>query len=142
VTATPRAVELIEIAAMAAADKLATDIIAYDVSDQLVITDAFLLCSAANDRQVRSIVDEIELKLGQAGAKPVRREGERDGRWVLLDYVDVVIHVQHADERLFYALERLWKDCPVIRLPEPVTAGQGSPAGGQGPAGSPRRGAR
>jgi len=123
VTATPRAVELIEIAAMAAADKLAADIIAYDVSEQLVITDAFLLCSAANDRQVRSIVDEIELKLSQAGAKPVRREGERDGRWVLLDYVDVVLHVQHADERVFYALERLWKDCPVIRLPEPVTAG-------------------
>jgi ribosome-associated protein len=130
VTATPRAVELIEIAAMAAADKLATDIIAYDVSDQRVITDAFLLCTAANDRQVRSIVDEIELKLSQAGAKPVRREGERDGRWVLLDYVDVVIHVQHEDERMFYALERLWKDCPVIRLPEPVTAGRGpAPAG-------------
>ena len=128
-TATPRAVELIEIAAMAAADKLATDIIAYDVSDQLVITDAFLLCSAANDRQVRSIVDEIELKLGQAGAKPVRREGERDGRWVLLDYVDIVIHVQHADERVFYALERLWKDCPVIRLPELVTAGPAGAAG-------------
>ena len=116
-TATPRAVELIEIAATAAADKLATDIIAYDVSDQLVITDAFLLCSAANDRQVRSIVDEIELRLSQAGAKPIRREGERDGRWVLLDYVDIVVHVQHADERVYYALERLWKDCPVIRLP-------------------------
>jgi ribosome-associated protein len=142
VTATPRAVELIEIAAMAAADKLATDIIAYDVSDQLVITDAFLLCSAANDRQVQSIVDEIELKLGQAGAKPVRREGERDGRWVLLDYVDVVIHVQHADERLFYALERLWKDCPVIRLPEPVTAGPRNGVREQGPTGSPNRSAR
>jgi ribosome-associated protein len=123
---------------MAAADKLATDIIAYDVSEQLVITDAFLLCSAANDRQVRSIVDEIELKLGQAGAKPVRREGERDGRWVLLDYIDIVVHVQHADERVFYALERLWKDCPVIRLPEPVTAGS-RPAEGTGRAdGDPR----
>ena len=122
-TATPRAVELIEIAATAAADKLATNIIAYDVSDQLVITDAFLLCSAANDRQVRSVVDEIELRLSQAGAKPIRREGERDGRWVLLDYVDIVVHVQHADERVYYALERLWKDCPVIRLPEPVAAG-------------------
>ena len=121
-TATPRAVEPIEIAATAAADKLATDIIAYDVSDQLVITDAFLLCSAANDRQVRSIVDEIELRLSQAGAKPIRREGERDGRWVLLDYVNIVVHVQHADERVYYALERLWKDCPVIRLPEPVSA--------------------
>ena len=122
-TATPRAVELSEIAATAAADKLATDLIAYDVSDQLVITDAFLLCSAANDRQVRSIVDEIELRLSQAGAKPIRREGERDGRWVLLDYVDIVVHVQHADERVYYALDRLWKDCPVIRLPEPVAAG-------------------
>jgi ribosome-associated protein len=132
VTATPRAVELIEIAAMAAADKLATDIIAYDVSEQLVFSDAFLLCSAANDRQVRSIVDEIELRLSQAGAKPIRREGERGGRWVLLDYADIVVHVLHAEERVFYALERLWKDCPIIRLPEPVAAGSGSQAGGEG----------
>ena len=133
-TATPRAVELVEIAAAAAADKLATDIIAYDVSDQLVITDAFLLCSASNDRQVRSIVDEIEERLRRVGAKPVRREGEREGRWVLLDYIDVVIHVQHAEERVFYALERLWKDCPQIALPEPAIAGArrpGSPGNGQ-----------
>jgi ribosome-associated protein len=123
VTATQRAVELVEIAAVAAADKLATDIIAYDVSEQLVITDAFLLCSASNDRQVKAIVDEIEDKLRRADAKPVRREGEREGRWVLLDYVDVVIHVQHAEERAFYALERLWKDCPRIPLPEPAVAG-------------------
>ncbi len=123
-TATARAVELVEIAALAAADKLATGIIAYDVSEQLVITDAFLLCSASNDRQVRAIVDEIEERLRrQADARPVRREGEREGRWVLLDYLEVVIHVQHADERVYYALERLWKDCPVIPLPEPVTAG-------------------
>ncbi len=125
-TATERATELIRTAASAAAEKLATDIIAYDVSEQLVITDAFLLCSAANDRQVRSIVDEIEEKLAKAGAKPVRREGEREGRWVLLDYLDVVIHVQHAEERVFYALERLWKDCPQIELPEAVTAGRSS----------------
>jgi ribosome-associated protein len=124
VTATDRAVELVEIAATAAADKLASDIIAYDVSEQLVITDAFLLCSASNDRQVSAIVDEIEDKLRRAGAKPVRREGERERRWVLLDYLDVVIHVQHAEERVFYALERLWKDCPVIPLPEPVSAAQ------------------
>jgi ribosome-associated protein len=129
VTATDRAVELVEIAAAAAADKLATEIIAYDVSEQLVITDAFLLCSASNDRQVKAIVDEIEDKLRKAGTKPARREGEREGRWVLLDYLDVVIHVQHAEERVFYALERLWKDCPQISLPEPVTAGA---AGGQG----------
>ena len=123
-TATERATELIRIAAAAAADKLATDIIAYDVSDQLVITDAFLLCSASNDRQVRSVIEEIEEKLAKAGAKPVRREGEREGRWVLLDYLDVVIHVQHAEQRVFYSLERLWKDCPQIPLPETVTAGR------------------
>ncbi|MBO0784869.1 MAG: ribosome silencing factor [Actinobacteria bacterium] len=134
-TASARAIELAEIAAEAAADKLATDIIAYDVSEQLVITDVFLLCSAANDRQVRSIVDEIEDKLRQAGAKPVRREGEREGRWVLLDYLDVVIHIQHAEERAYYALERLWKDCPLLPLPEPVAAAGTTPggAGGRGP---------
>jgi ribosome-associated protein len=129
VTASERAVELIEIAAAAAADKLATGIIAYDVSEQLVITDAFLLCSASNDRQVRAIVDEIEAKLRLAGARPARREGEREGRWVLLDYIDVVIHIQHSDERSFYMLERLWKDCPPIPLPEPAT----TTSGGQGP---------
>ena len=138
-TATQRAVELVEIAAVAAADKLATDIIAYDVSEQLVITDAFLLCSASNDRQVKAIVDEIEDKLRRADAKPVRREGEREGRWVLLDYVDVVIHVQHAEERAFYALERLWKDCPRIPLPEPAVAGG---AGSQASAKSSERGPR
>ncbi len=113
-TATPRALELIRTAAEAAADKLADDIVAFDVSDQLVITDAFLLCSGANDRQVRAIVDEVEERLGALGAKPVRREGEREGRWVLLDYAEIVVHVQHQEERIFYALERLWKDCPVI----------------------------
>ena len=122
-TATARAIELTEIAALAAADKLAQDIVAYDVSEQLVITDAFLLCSGANDRQVRSIIDEVELKMKQAGADLVRREGEREGRWVLLDYMDVVVHVQNAEERVFYALERIWKDCPVIPLPEAATVG-------------------
>ena len=134
-TATDRAVELVEIAAGAAADKLATDIIAYDVSEQLVITDAFLLCSAPNDRQVRAIVDEIEDKLRKADARPVRREGEREGRWVLLDYLDVVIHVQHAEERVFYALERLWKDCPRIPFPEPAIAGGAARPGSPGSSG-------
>jgi len=115
-TATPRALELVREAAEAASDKLATDLIAFDVSEQLVITDAFLLCSAANDRQVKSVVDEIEERLRGLGAKPVRREGERDGRWVLLDYADIVVHVQHTEERAFYALERLWRDCPAIDL--------------------------
>ena len=142
-TATDRAVELVTLAAAAAADKLATDIIAYDVSEQLVITDVFLLCSASNDRQVKSIVDEIEDRLRKAGAKPVRREGEREGRWVLLDYLDVVIHVQHAEERVFYSLERLWKDCPVIPLAEPVIAGRaaGAGVGGAGVGGARNGGA-
>ena len=105
-----------ETAALAAADKLAENIIAYDVSEQLAITDAFLLCSASNDRQVKSIIEEIELRMRQAGAQLVRREGEREGRWVLLDYLDVVIHVQHAEERTYYSLERIWKDCPQIAL--------------------------
>ena len=124
-TATPRALELVREAAEAASDKLATDILAFDVSEQLVITDAFLLCSAPNDRQVRAIVDDIEDRLRAMGAKPVRREGERDGRWVLLDYAEIVVHVQHEEERSFYALERPWRDCPLIALPDTVTSGRG-----------------
>jgi ribosome-associated protein len=121
---TDHARELVNVAARAASDKLAEDIIAFDVSEQLVITDAFVLCSATNDRQVRAIVDEVEDKLREVGAKPVRREGERDGRWVLLDYADIVVHVQHAEERQFYSLERLWRDCPTIELPADVTSGR------------------
>jgi ribosome-associated protein len=116
--ATERAVELLTAAAEAAHDKLAENVVAFDVSEQLAITDAFLIASATNDRQVRAIVDAIEEKLRTLDAKPVRREGEREGRWVLLDYLDVVIHVQHDEERTFYSLERLWRDCPVIPLPE------------------------
>jgi ribosome-associated protein len=124
-TATEHAVSVVHTAARAASDKLAQHIMAFDVSDQLAITDAFLLASATNDRQVRAIVDEIEEKLRDAGVRPIRREGERDGRWVLIDYGDVVVHVQHEEERQFYALERLWRDCPLISLPADVTAGAG-----------------
>ena len=124
-----------ETAALAAADKLADGIIAYDVSDQLVITDAFLLCSAPNDRQVKAIVDEVELRMRQAGASLVRREGEREGRWVLLDYLDVVVHVQHSEQRTYYSLERIWKDCPPIPLPELVSVNPGD--GPEPPRGDP-----
>ena len=116
-----------ETAALAAADKLADGIIAYDVSEQLVITDAFVLCSASNDRQVRAIVDEIELRMRQAGAQLIRREGEREGRWILLDFLDIVVHVQHSEERSYYGLERLWKDCPEIALPEDAIASRNRP---------------
>jgi ribosome-associated protein len=125
VTATDRALELVRTAAEAASDKQADQIVAFDVSDQLVITDAFVVCSASNDRQVRAIVDEIEDRLRELGAKPLRREGEREGRWVLLDYAEVVVHVQHEEERTFYALERLWRDCPTIELPDSVTTDSG-----------------
>ena len=112
--ASERAVELGLAAAQAAADKLASDILLLDVSEQLVITDIFLLASAPNDRQVKAVVDEVEDRLRELGAKPVRREGVQDGRWVLLDFAEIVVHVQHQEERVFYALERLWKDCPAI----------------------------
>jgi ribosome-associated protein len=111
-TATEEALRLARVAAQAAADKLAKDILLVDVSDRLAITDVFVIVTGANERQVGAIVDSIEEKMREAGTRPPRREGERDGRWVLLDFVDVVVHVQHAEERVFYALDRLWKDCP------------------------------
>ena len=106
-TASDEARETALIAAQAAADKLATDVSIVDVSDRLAITDAFVLTSAPNERQVQSIVDAVEERLREHGVKPVRREGVAEGRWVLLDFVDVVVHVQHAEERAYYALERL-----------------------------------
>ena len=123
-TATDHAVSLVHTAARAASDKLAQHIMAFDVSDQLAITDAFLIASGANDRQVKAIVDGVQERLRDLGAKPVRREGEREGRWVLLDYIDVIVHVQHAEERVYYALERLWKDCPTVELPDEVRRGR------------------
>ena len=102
------------IAAKAAAAKLAEDVVVIDVSGQLVITDCFVIASGSNDRQVNAIVDEVEEKMRRAGYKPARREGTREGRWTLLDYVDIVVHIQHQDEREFYALERLWRDCPTV----------------------------
>lgn len=121
-TATDHAIELVQTAARAASDKLAEHVLAFDVSDQLAITDAFLLASASNERQVGAIVDNVEERLREVGVKPVRREGQREGRWVLLDYGEIVVHVQHEEERQFYALERLWRDCPTVPLPEDVTS--------------------
>jgi ribosome-associated protein len=116
VTATDEAIAMATVAARAAAAKLGEDIVIIDVSGQLVITDCFVLASGANDRQVNAIVDEIEEQMRHAGVKPARREGTREGRWVLLDFVDVVVHVQHRDEREFYALDRLWRDCPLVAV--------------------------
>jgi ribosome-associated protein len=124
--ATEEAIELAQTAAQAAADKLGTDIVIVDVSERLAITDAFVIVTGGNERQVEAIVDEIEEKLRHVGAKPVRREGRRDGRWVLLDYGDIVVHVQHAEERVFYALERLWKDCPFIPFVDATAPSRGT----------------
>src|SRR5262249_53058315 len=144
VPATERARELALTAAQAAADKKAQDIVILDVADQLVITDLFLLASAPNERQVLAVVDAIEERLLELPekAKPVRREGERGGRWVLLDYIDIVVHVQHTEEREFYALDRLWKDCPTIPFvdrDQPVETAAGL-TGGAGGAGAGRTG--
>lgn len=116
--ASTRAIELAHAAARAASDLKAQEIIALDVSEQLVLTDVFLIASGTNERQVGAIVDAVEEALHGIGAKPVRREGKGQGRWVLIDFGDIVVHVQHAEDRVYYALERLWKDCPVIELPE------------------------
>lgn len=103
-------------AAQAAAEKFGTNIVAFDVSEQIGITDVFLVVSARNERRVGAIVDAVEAVLRAEGYRPPRREGERENRWVLLDYFDFVIHVQHQEERALYNLERLWKDCPQIEL--------------------------
>ncbi len=115
-TATAGSIELARAAGHAAAEKLATTITAIDVSDQLGITDIFVIVSGESERQVGSIVDEVEDALRGAGAKPLHREGRREGRWVLIDVGDIVVHIQHDDEHEFYALERLWRDCPLVDL--------------------------
>lgn len=129
-TATEASIELATIAAQAAADKKATDILLVDVSDRLAITDVFVIVTGGNERQVGAIVDEIEEKMRAAGSRPPRREGQRDGRWVLLDFVDIIVHVQHPEERVFYALDRLWKDCPVIEFTDQALEGTDSVTNG------------
>ncbi|MDO5368645.1 ribosome silencing factor [Kocuria sp.] len=132
-TAFPESVEIIRTAALAADEKKAENIVAFDVSDSLAITDAFMLASAPNERQVAAVVDAIEDKLIQEHkVKPLRREGRGEGRWVLLDFGDIVIHVLHDEDRAFYALERLWGDSPKIslNLPEQVSTSNGDAAPG------------
>ena len=116
-TAPEESIDLARVAGQAAADKLAQEVIGLDVSEQVVITDVFLVCSGDSERQVSAIVDGVQEELlKQRQRKPLRLEGERDARWVLLDYGDIVVHVQHAEDRAFYALERLWRDAPLLDL--------------------------
>jgi len=116
VTASPRALDLLKVAASAADSKQAIDLVALDVSGPLPLTDVFLIASARNERNAQAVADEIEDKMIEAGAKPLRREGKSEGRWILLDFGDVVAHVFTEEDRMYYSLERLWKDCPVVEL--------------------------
>lgn len=121
-SASERATELAVAAARAGEAKKAEAIIALDVSERLVFTDIFLVMSGTNERQVQAIVEEVEERLALAGSRPVRREGMGQARWVLLDFGEIVVHVQHQEDREFYALERLWRDCPVVPLPAHLPA--------------------
>ncbi|MFT4298471.1 MAG: ribosome silencing factor [Aeromicrobium sp.] len=113
-TASDLALTLTRLAAEAATEKAGTDVRAFDVSEQLYITDVFVICSVTSPPQARAVQDEVEDRLREHGAKAVRREGSREGRWILLDFTDIVVHIQHVEEREFYALERLWRDCPEV----------------------------
>ncbi|ALD12714.1 MULTISPECIES: ribosome silencing factor [Clavibacter] len=121
-TASPRALDLLKVAALAADSKQAIDLVALDVSGPLPLTDVFLIASARNERNAQAVADEIEDKMIEAGAKPLRREGKSEGRWILLDFGDVVAHVFTEEDRMYYSLERLWKDCPVVALEIEPTA--------------------
>jgi ribosome-associated protein len=115
-TATAKAIEIAGLAAQAAADKLGDDIVALDVTEPMPLTDIFLIVSARNERQVVAISDEIEDRLLLSGHKLLRREGKNTGRWILLDFGDLICHIFHEEDRMYYSIERLWKDCPVIKL--------------------------
>lgn len=127
-TATQPALDLLALAAQAADGKQATDLVGLDVSGPLPFADVFLLASGRNERNVIAIASEIEDQLIAAGVKPIRREGRAEGRWILLDFGDLVVHVFHEEERLYYSLERLWKDCPTIPIDLPSAASAGEAA--------------
>lgn len=119
-TASPHAREILQVAAAAADAKGGEDLVALDVSGPLPLTDAFLLVSGRVERNVLAIASEVEDRLNEAGVKTLRREGKAEGRWVLLDFGDLVVHVFHEEDRMYYALERLWKDCPTLPIELPV----------------------
>ena len=120
--ATPESIKLTYIAARAASEGKATSITAIDVSERLVLTDVFLVISGSTERQVRALVDDVEEALHKVGHRRLRREGlEGEARWVIVDFGDIMVHVQQDEDREFYALEKLWGDQPVIELPDDVT---------------------
>jgi ribosome-associated protein len=109
-----RTIELTKIAATALADKLGSEIVAIDLSEQLVLNQVFLLVTGNNEPQLQALSDEVQKKLAEAGEKPARKEGS--GAWILLDYTDLVVHIQSVELRNYYMLDRLWNDCPKIDL--------------------------
>ncbi|TFB57050.1 ribosome silencing factor [Cryobacterium sp. TMT1-62] len=119
-TASAHALELLQVAAAAADSKAGEDLVAIDVSNPLPLTDIFLIVTGRSERNVVAIAGEIEDKMTEAGHKPLRREGRAEGRWVLVDFGDLVVHIFHEEERVYYSLERLWKDCPVIPIALPA----------------------
>jgi ribosome-associated protein len=121
-TAGTQSHEMVRIAAAAADSKGGEDLIALDVSQPLPLVDIFLLVTGRSERNVAAIADEIEDKLLEAGHKRLRREGRQESRWVLLDFGDLVVHVFHEQERVYYGLERLWKDCPIVPVELPTSA--------------------
>jgi ribosome-associated protein len=115
-TASARALELTQIAAQAASDKLAENIVAIDVTDRHALNDVFLIASSRNERQTPAIADEIADKMLAAGVKLLRQEGKAAGTWIVLDFGDIQCHIMQEESRMFYEIERLWKDCPFIQL--------------------------
>lgn len=115
--ATDQSKQMLQIAAVAADAKGGEDLVALDVSQPLPLVDIFLLVTGNSERNVAAIADEVEDKMLEAGHKRLRREGRDEARWVLIDFGDLVVHVFHEQERVYYGLERLWKDCPVVELP-------------------------
>lgn len=115
-TAAARTRELVQIAAAAAESKRAEDLLAFDVSEPLPLVDVFLLATGSSERNVAAIADAVEEAMLEQGVKRLRREGRQESRWVLLDFGDLVVHVFHEQERVFYGLERLWKDCPIVPI--------------------------
>ncbi|WP_214467185.1 ribosome silencing factor [Microbacterium flavescens] len=119
-TASAQSIDMLQIAAVAADAKGGEDLVALDVSEPLPLVDIFLLVTGRSERNVAAIADEIEDRLLEAGHKRLRREGRQEARWVLLDFGDLVVHVFHEQERVYYGLERLWKDCPVVPVEVPA----------------------
>ena len=112
--ASKETIELLKVAASAATDKLGEELVALDVTEPFALAEIFLIVTAKNERQAQAISDNIEDALLKLGSKARFREGRETGRWILLDFGDLVVHVMHEQEREFYSLERLWRDCPIV----------------------------